>query len=446
MLGLIKLMTYDIIIGRNESDKELFGKDGVIFLGKQYVKMGQTTSLSNNVYMDVNRAHVILISGKRGTGKSYSLSVIAEEIAKLPKEISNNLSVLMFDTMGVFWTMKYANTREEGLLEKWNLKPEGLNINVFTPKGYFDKYKEEGIATDFSFSIKPSELGGEDWCNLFNIDINDPIGILIERVVGELKESMKKYSIDDIIDFIREDTRTIQDVKDATENRFLGAKSWGLFDVNGTKVKDLVKRGTVSVLDVSCYGGVGSIRSLVVGLIAKKLFNERMSIRKKEEIENIKHGSGFLSLSISKKEDIPIVWLVIDEIHEFLPKEGKTPASDALIQVLREGRQPGLSLLMATQQPGEVHGDVITQSDVVISHRVTAKADIDSLNNMMQTYLRENIQKSLNDLPKVKGSAIVLDDNSERVYPILVRPKLSWHGGEEPSAVKKIQQKLDLGL
>ena len=130
----------------------------------------------------------------------------------------------------------------------------------------------------------------------------------------------------------------------------------------------------------------------------------------------------------------------------FLPRDGKTPASDALIQVLREGRQPGLSLLMATQQPGEVHSDVITQSDVVISHRVTAKADIDSLNNMMQTYLRENIQKSLNDLPKLKGSAIVLDDNSERVYPIMVRPKLSWHGGEEPSAVKKIRQKLDLGL
>jgi len=29
-----------------------------------------------------------------------------------------------------------------------------------------------------------------------------------------------------------------------------------------------------------------------------------------------------------------------------------------------------------------------------------------------------------------------LDDNSERIYPMRVRPKFTWHGGESPSAVK----------
>ena len=61
----------------------------------------------------------------------------------------------------------------------------------------------------------------------------------------------------------------------------------------------------------------------------------------------IKHQKIFVG-----KKEVPLIWLFIDEAHEFLVKEGKTAASDALIQILREGRQPGISLVMATQQPG----------------------------------------------------------------------------------------------
>jgi len=40
----------------------------------------------------------------------------------------------------------------------------------------------------------------------------------------------------------------------------------------------------------------------------------------------------------------------------------------------------------------------------------------------------------------MKGAAIVLDDNSERIYPIQVRPRYSWHGGSSPSALKKAKE------
>ena len=128
--------------------------------------------------------------------------------------------------------------------------------------------------------------------------------------------------------------------------------------------------------------------------------------------------------------------IVVHNCHEFLPKEGKTLASDALIQVLREGRQPGVSLIAASQQPGMIHNDMITQTDIVIAHRLTAKRDIAALNAMMQSYTGADIRKYLNALPNLKGSALILDDNSERLYPIRVRPRLSWHGGEAPRAVR----------
>ena len=79
-------MPYDIIIGRDKEDREKYGDKGRIYLGKGYVKMGNYTSLSNILWLDVIKSHVILIAGKRGSGKSYSIGVLAEGLSKLPPE------------------------------------------------------------------------------------------------------------------------------------------------------------------------------------------------------------------------------------------------------------------------------------------------------------------------------------------------------------------------
>jgi len=100
---------YDITLGRNQEDQKKYGTRGTVFIGKHYVKMGQVTSLSNKIYMDVAKSHVVFVVGKRGSGKSYTLGVIAESILDLPEEIRKNLSIIMLDTMGIYWTMKYPN-------------------------------------------------------------------------------------------------------------------------------------------------------------------------------------------------------------------------------------------------------------------------------------------------------------------------------------------------
>ncbi|MBU1129123.1 MAG: ATP-binding protein, partial [Nanoarchaeota archaeon] len=123
-------MSYDIIVGRNEQDKKSFGNRGLVLLGKGYVKMGQYTSLSNKIYMDIARSHVILVAGKRGSGKSYTLGVIAEELSNLPKETSQNIASLIFDTMGIYWTMKYQNEKDKELLKDWKLEPKNLPVKT----------------------------------------------------------------------------------------------------------------------------------------------------------------------------------------------------------------------------------------------------------------------------------------------------------------------------
>lgn len=431
---------YDIIVGRNEEDKKKLGARGTIFLGKHYVKMGRTTSLSNSIYLDMARSHVIFICGKRGGGKSYTMGVIAEGMASLDDSIKQNLSIILLDTMGIYWTMKYPNKQDVDLLEEWGLEGKGLDVKIFTPVGYFSEFKEKGIPTDYPFAIRPSELSSSDWCTTFGISVNDPIGVLIEKVVILLKKQQKEYALQDIIAALREDQQSDDHVKEACINRFVNTQSWGLFDENGTPLKDLAVGGQVTVLDVSCYATLANgweIKNLVIGLVAMKLFIERMIERRNEEYEEIHHAVHYFGEEESSgKKEMPLVWLVIDEAHEFLPRTGVTTATFPLVTLLREGRQPGISLVLATQQPGKIHTDVMTQADTVIAHRVTAKLDVEALGMLMQSYMREGLTTELDNLPRVKGSAIIFDDSNEKMYPVRIRPRFTWHGGESPVAVK----------
>ncbi len=430
-------MPYDLIIGRDASDKKLFGKKGLVYIGKSYVTMGNYTSLSNPILMDVARSHVILVAGKRGSGKSYTLGAIAEALCTLPREEAQNISPLIFDTMGIFWTMKFQNQKDKFLLEEWKLKPQNIPVKIFVPFGYFQEYKDKGIPVDVEFSIKISELNADDWITTFGLNFTDSVAVLIESVVSELKKK-GVYDFNDIQNGIVEKENFSQEIKNSTLALFNAAETWKIFsEKKGTAIKDIISPGQSTVIDLSMYASVGSfnVRGLVIGIVCKKLFNERMNARRNEEIQAIQHGIDYLHFKLQR--EMPLVWIFIDEAHEFIPKasEGKTPATDALVQLLREGRQPGISMVMATQQPGKIHTDAMTQSDIVISHRVTAEQDIRALNEIMQSYVYEGIKGKMDALPKLKGSAIVLDDNSERIYPIRVRPRFTWHGGEAPTAV-----------
>ncbi|MAG16072.1 nucleotidyltransferase [Candidatus Woesearchaeota archaeon] len=428
---------YEIIVGRDAEDKRKFGTRAMFLLGKHYVKMGQTSSLSNNVFMDVARSHVVFVTGKRGSGKSYSMMSMAEGMMTLPEEVTSKLSVVMFDTMGIYWTMKYENKKDESLLREWGFKHSDINNKIYVPLGHFESAKEKGIPVDAAFSIKPSELSITDWCSTFNVELTSPIGALIGRVISNLKED---FDIDDIIAAIQSDDRTDHYTQASAENLFITAKSWGLFSKDGISFSELAVAGQITVIDVSGYASAvnrASVRALVIGLISKKLFSERMEARKAEEYRDVKTFTRFVQSEEPETKEVPLIWIMVDEAHEFLPRKGTTPASDALQTLLREGRQPGISLVLASQQPGQIHTDVMTQSDIVIAHHITAKIDVDALGNLMQTYMKTGLDKTLQDLPDVKGAAILFDDTNERLYPIRVRPRITWHGGSSPTLLKE---------
>ena len=438
-------MVFDVIIGRSKKEVGQFGKEGTVLIGKQYVKMGQTTSLSNPVYLDVAGAHVVFIVGKRGSGKSYTMGVVAEGLADLPREVKENLSIVLLDTMGIYWTMKYPNMQDAELLKEWGMEAKPLDVKIYTPAGFYNKYRDEGIPTDFPFSIRPLDVGPEDWCNSFSIDPNSAEGVLLTRVIQDLNNNNVSYGLEDIFNVIKNDSESDTVTKNVILNQFEKAKGWGIFSKEGTPLKDLISSGQITILDVSPYATIASgwaIKALVVGLIAKNLFNQRLLARKMEEFKTVDAAMHYFSKNVEKKLEEPLVWLALDEAHELLPKEGKTAATDALITILREGRQPGISLILASQQPGKIHTDVMTQADTVIGHRLTAKLDVDSLSQLMQSYMRKGLDEELNILPHVKGAGIVFDDSNEKLFPIQIRPRFTWHGGGSPVAVRERKDKV----
>jgi len=273
-------MPYDIVVGRDESDKVKFGSEGLIYIGKGFVKMGQTTSMSNRILMDVARSHVVLVVGKRGSGKSYTLGVIAEEMANLPSEVAQNIAVLMFDTMGIFWTMSYKNEKEEELLKTWGIEGKALPVKVFVPYGQVKYYQDLGIPVSKSFAIKVSEMMADDWVTTFGLDMLNPVSILVQKIISklheELSEQREDFDIDTVIERIHQDSDTTSDIKSAAANLFEAARSWGLFSKKGeegTAIKELVEGGKTSIIDLSVYSSIGTfnVRSLVIGLITKKL-------------------------------------------------------------------------------------------------------------------------------------------------------------------------------
>ncbi|MFH1445369.1 MAG: ATP-binding protein [Nanoarchaeota archaeon] len=421
-----------IIVGRDRDDIKRYGSKATIFIGKHIVGEGEEAHLTNPVYLDVNRPHVMLICGKRGSGKSYSSGVIGEEFMALPPDLRKNLSALIIDTMGIYWSMKSPNSQQTVLLKRWGLKPSGINTNFLVPKPYVEEYETLGMKYDGTFTFTCSELTATDWILAFGFSPIDPHGVGIEKVISRARKDYENiYGIDDIIRLIEEDDELGHDVKNSLMNRFSLAKDWNVFEKKGMDVNSFFKPGELTVLDVSRFSGAStswSVRNMLVGLLCRKIYQKRLVSKKAEE---------FGLITYHEKKTIPMIWIMIDEAHQFLPDVGETAASSALHTIVKQGREPGISLVLMTQRPNKLHPDALAQSDIVISHRLTAEADLTALRSIMQSYMLEDIQDKINNLPRQKGTAVVLDDNSERLYSIQIRPRISWHAGGSPSVIKK---------
>jgi len=420
------------VLGRSLQDLEKYKDKGTAYFGKSLMSTGENPVLGRKLLIDIAKPHVMLICGKRGGGKSFSMAVLIEEFARQPPEIKKRLSVIVIDTVGIFWSLKLPTKSNLKELEKWDLKPDKTDVTVLVPKGKLAFYKKKGLPIDGAFTIRVSELETLEWMSLFKLTWKDPEAILLSRVIEKVQEKLGNlYGIDDLISTAKKDDESEKIIRDAVAGRFKAAKSWGLFEKEGTKIKEIAKPGAITIIDVSAYRqavGMEGTRDVIVGLVGKRLFEERMLYRKEEEIRQTK--------GLSRESDLPIIWMMIDEAHMFMPKDGDSFALNVLLEWVRVGRQPGLSILLATQRPNKLHPDAISQCDLFISHRMTAQPDIEAVAQLRPSYLHQNFDKYYQEMPRSKGYALILDDQTEKLWLMKVRPRFSWDAGVTASAFK----------
>lgn len=406
------------ILGRKEKNSE-----GLLNIGRYYAL---DASLGSDVYIDVLHPHVVLICGKRGYGKSYTMGVFMEEIAQLDDEVRNNLGVVVIDTLGIFWTTAMKNN-DEKTLNRWGFEPKGFDIDLFVPKKYVQEYQKRKINVS-SYSVRVSDLSPFHWCQLFSIKPTDPLGIILTRAVLEMQAKDEKFSIQDLLKYIKNDKQSSKDVKSAAENFLNMADSWGVLDKDGIPITNFVNRGKISILDISHLPD-STLKIIITSIIGKKIFEERIKQRKIHELKK-------MGQKIDEK-GIPMVWLAIDEAQLFVPKNEDVLSKKVLInEWMRQGRQPGLSLLLATQRPSAIESEVMSHSDIIMCHRLTSQEDIDALSRIRPTYMHGDIKESIKKIGDEKGVAFLIDDNSESTHVIKIRPRLSWHGGEESLALQ----------
>lgn len=490
MSGSIPNLTFRIEPGytfKQKLDSPKFEKDNIligelpkathlesIFLGK-IAEYGN----SKKVWLDCEGAHAIYIMGKRRSGKTYTLGIILEGLNSKNwiSQAEKKQAVIMLDTMNVFTTIPYnieevynPKSKEMEEFKRWRLESEKFNIILFYPKG--SPKPPEGNSKEIA--IRPADLDDKDWAALFGMNTySDPIGQLIadlyEKVVleGYKDENGKRipckqnYTIDDMLNCM-DGCEDIQcnyqsDTIRALKARFKAAKRLPVFSETGVDIKEVFVPGQVSILllrDIE-----QNLRSLLVGIFVKKIMTlrsisdryERLAAVNQRQFESLKDvGDNEKANETYKKykkyeqktqEGLPRGWIIIDEAHNYMPARGIMPSTEPLKKYVNEGRNLGLSIVVATQNPSALDTSIRRNADILIIHSISMKDDIASAEGMINTLLPESFEfgkdiissrvfeKLVRSLPI--GYAVISNDNVSRLFVTKIRPRITVHGGIE---------------
>lgn len=308
--------------------------------------------------LDLDGPHAMLVVGKRGYGKSYTMGVIAEELAE-----TDGIAPVVIDPMGVFESLG------EG--------PEDATV----PCSVVD----DPVVT-------PSTLDSRSWCDLLGLSPESGAGGLVWQAAQETSTLPGMVDHVDVADAVEEDRR-------AALNHLSLARSWGVFGSDGLDRAELGDEGC-TVLDVS--GLEDAPMNAICRGVGESLYRARLT----ETLDRLP-------------------WLLVDEAHTFFGGV----ARPTLHRLLTRGRAPGVSLVCATQRPTAVSDVGVSQSDILVSHRLTASEDVEALARTQPTYMDSSLTERM---PTDPGEVLIVDDSTETVHAATIRERSTPHGGGSP--------------
>ena len=439
-LDLLVDLSVGVVLGRSESFHRKYHTGGLGTIGGVSETSDDilTTLMGMPVNLDLMSPHVMFVAGKRGSGKSYTLGIIAEELALAMERREIEVAAVVVDTVDVFRQMVDPNEEQVDLLKKWNLEAKGFPVAVYIPRrtyvGLPDEVKKK--ARLFPLSIGPKELTVSDWG--YVLEKGGSLSTTMENLIGEILDNVRKgytlesgekmvlkrdFSIKDMIKCIEVNPQINELYKPSTRTaliqRLKRADRLGVFHPGGTSAQDLAIAGQITVIDVAPLGSdAESVLAILTNMLCRQVLTYRMA---------------WTDEGASAREELPPTWLIIDEAHTLVPRSGHTPAKDAIIGYAKLGRRFGCSLVLCTQQPSAVSDDAISQADIILSHSLSHDNDIRALQQRAPAVMPDQFRDKvfISSLPR--GVALVFDQSTEnkRGFIMQVRPRLSQHGGTD---------------
>jgi len=331
-------------------------------------RKGASLPIGHTLYVDGHAAvrlnasgfnrHTFLC-GQSGSGKTFSLGIILEQLL-----LETDLRIVIIDPNSDFVSLDRllpldrvnrfrSNPLSEHdyaqLTQRYERATDGLR--VFRPEGLT-------VRPENTLCVRFSDLSRGEQSGVLELD---PLRDREEfntfwRIVDGLER--QDYSLLEVKETIAQDySAEARQLSLRIEN--MGITKWEVW--NPTGKPSLID--TLQQDDWRCL-------ELDIGTLS--------SLPEKTVIAN-----AVLTYFWRRREQRKPVLIVIDEAHNICPQESlsdmQAVSTEEVIRIAGEGRKFGLYLLLASQRPGKIHNNVLSQCENLALMRMNSRADLQHL-------------------------------------------------------------------
>jgi DNA phosphorothioation-dependent restriction protein DptH len=397
-------VSYDIMLGVNGDSP-------------QYGLLGEVSG--RKVALDLNHTHTISLFGVQGGGKSYTLGTVIEMVSMpLPhiNVLPSPLATVIFhysptqDYAPEFTSMINANSVDDEiriLRERYKANPEALkDVLILTPSNKVDDRRAEYPDIEVkSIAFSASELKAAHWKFLMGaIGSQSMYMRQINLIMRSLRENLTLDSLRTGID----NSGLSDHLKELAQTRLLFASEY--IDDN-QRLQDLIRPGRLIIVDLRDEY-IEKDEALGLFVVMLQIFSEATY-----------QGSAFNKL------------VVFDEAHKYIENDDLV---SGLVEVVREMRHKGTSIMVASQDPPSVPVSLIELSSQIIMHKFNSPAWLKHIQkaNAALGELTSDKMSHLSTGEAYVWSSKASDDSFTRgAVKIRCRPRITQHGGSTKTAV-----------
>ena len=395
---------YDIMLGVNGDSL-------------QYGLLGEVSG--RKIALDMNHTHTISLFGVQGGGKSYTLGTVIE-MASMPIEhinvIPSPLATVIFhysptqDYAPEFTSMIHPNTVEEEiriLRERYRANPEALkDVLILTASNKVDERRIEYPDIEVEpIAFSASELKAAHWKFLMGaIGSQSMYMRQINLIMRSLRDNLTLDALRNGI----ENSGLSDHLKELAQTRLLFASEY--ID-DSQRLQDLIRPGRLIIVDLRDEF-IDKDEALGLFVVMLQIFSEATY-----------QGNAFNKL------------VVFDEAHKYIENADLV---SGLIEVVREMRHKGTSIMVASQDPPSVPVSLIELSSQIIMHKFNSPAWLKHIQkaNAALGDLTSDKMSHLGTGEAYVWSSKASDDSFTRgAVKIKCRPRVTQHGGSTKTAV-----------